>query len=294
MHMILSEVGSGWGTLANWVQVAIATIALIYAGLSLKRNWRTAQLSKTVDAAFHCSRQYDNIHELRNKLKGMEDDMEMKRSYFSRYWAFINDQFDLWLFGVLDHDTFFDLLCNLSARIMREKNYNLLIGENAPRTLEESWRMEDSTSVGMRRIANPQFRILIENLFRITNKYSDDLKSARNLTIEKEIPNELEIILKKVAADILTNLSKLENSFARRWRSKVQAGLDFEYFHEEIEAELKFGAFDWGADEPPKSEFKTVIKETRRIWSRAIRQHINSEDSSMRARRQDCDTTDGG
>lgn len=211
-----------------WFQFAASIGAIGYAIYALGRNWKIARMVKSIDVAMHCALRYDALSGLRQTiLQESGEKKEKMINYHNRYWAFVSDQFDYWIFGVLDHDTFFDLLCNLAARIIREReNGEAAEGEEGSNLdrLEVSWNLDHATSVKMRRVSNPQFEDFMGKLINLTKKHQG---------------SDLSLLAK----DILEHMKKMEKGFAKSWRKHVQSGLEFKYFHKAMLKDLEYPPF---------------------------------------------------
>lgn len=78
------------------------------AASALHHDAKVNKTNQLMDVWQHCASRYDTLkHDLVNMPAGTDAAAYLK-NFWSRYWGLKNDQFDFWLYGYLDHDTFCD------------------------------------------------------------------------------------------------------------------------------------------------------------------------------------------
>lgn len=114
-------------TQSNWVRVALwgavyvngagfspAIAAALIAGLlaiyALHVNGGINLRNKRMDVVVHCNARYHDLYTARHELLDTEKDTKLRQarlhSYLKRYWGLKSDQFDYWLAGYVDQETF--------------------------------------------------------------------------------------------------------------------------------------------------------------------------------------------
>jgi hypothetical protein len=85
--------------------VIIATIVAIFA---IRHNISINRRNKRIDIIAGCNARYDTIYDLRLKLVHESVTEAEVAAYFGRFWGLKSDQFDYWLAGFVDIETFTD------------------------------------------------------------------------------------------------------------------------------------------------------------------------------------------
>ena len=196
------------------------------------------QILKTVDVSTHCASRSEELSRLRAEIIRLEadeagdlakpepgDDAERRRvargkllddlsdHYFRRFWALKSDQFDYWLYGVLDHDTFYDWSYYLVVKILEDRAHPK---PSARYNLVESWRAwSRSDSRAGHGGSNPMFVFFTNELFGLPGK----LKPHNGY-----LPRQVLNLIKKLEG------TPAEPGFSRRYRSEIWAGQTFEQF----------------------------------------------------------------
>lgn len=134
-------------------------------------------------------------------------------SYYARYWGLKNDQFDFWLFGVLDHDTFFDWSCSTALAFRDEAKL-----QPARQRLLISWKKWREKDQGA---ANPAFVQFTDSI----------ITAAQSCQIGDHIVRE-----------VIDEISRLEGTKRKpgtsRWRKLIWRNQSWEEFRNLIEPDL--------------------------------------------------------
>ena len=126
----------------QWLVAATTAIGVLTAALvafeTARRAAHAACVLKTVDVTIHCWTRYEALARTRLEIEssdlpvgnGEAEGPEAQRhrsrldrlsaQYDRSYWSLKSDQFDYWLYGVLDHDTFYDWTHYLTAKFRQE------------------------------------------------------------------------------------------------------------------------------------------------------------------------------
>ncbi|WP_257385038.1 hypothetical protein [Tahibacter caeni] len=233
---------------ANWIAPVVGFAGVLIAQIvamtisyhTRKRAQWISLITKTVDVSMHCtkryeelSKEYSDILKRKRELKDTSDpkirDQEREeiedksRSYWASFWALKSDQFDFWLLGVLDHDTFFDWSYSLSVKISKElikenKNGHSITNDGP---LLRSWNDWVSGQEGPSHSgSNPQFVSFIKSIVIKTKLVRVNAKIKGN-----DIDRELAIAI----LDLMGKLegTKRKPGFSRRYRKLAWSGNEF-------------------------------------------------------------------
>jgi len=215
---------------------AAAGLSAFFAGWQIRANNRLNTLLKNMDVVMHCALRYEelkklkiHIEELREKL-GPDSDIpeQMLHSYYSRYWGLKNDQFDFWLNGVLDHDTFFDWSCSTALAFANESHPlgSPTADSTAQMPLKASWDRWKRDDHGL---ANPMFV-----------DFTDAILSGA-------VACDLRDHMIREVLDAITSLEGTDRRFMDRlfgragthvWRKRMQRGMSWAEYKKFIEPDL--------------------------------------------------------
>jgi hypothetical protein len=214
---------------------AAAGLSAFFAGWQIRANNRLNTLLKNMDVAMHCSLRYEELKKFkidieitRSREPNSTVPMQMLQSYYSRYWGLKNDQFDFWLNGVLDHDTFFDWSCSTALAFANESHpIDGRRGESSTlRPLRDSWEAWKRDDHGL---ANPMFVDFTEAI------------------LSGAVACELRDHMIREVLDAITSLEGTDRSFFRQilgragthvWRKRMQRGMTWMQYKDFIEPDL--------------------------------------------------------
>lgn len=80
-------------------------MTVIVGALTILSNTRVNRINKRADVILHCNNRHDEICKYKIHISKRPPQADIAQ-YFSRYWALKNDQFDYWLAGWVDIETF--------------------------------------------------------------------------------------------------------------------------------------------------------------------------------------------
>jgi hypothetical protein len=195
---------------------------------STRRSVLANRIMKTVEVTMHCSERYNGLVSMKMKLDKERSSQtpgapldtdeasrleEAQRHYQRAYWSLKNDQFDFWLYGVLDHDTFFDWTYSYAYRFFLEAS-------RTERPVSASWNAWIENRDGQNQAgSNPQFVKFTRDLFDLAGKRAKDVgPNAHDLRL---------IVLDQIK---LLEGTRKKPGFSRKWREKIWAGMDFDHF----------------------------------------------------------------
>ncbi len=81
--------------------LASALVALFAVRVNVMVNIR----NKRADTILHCNNRYDELYKFKLEVKESEDE-DRVHAYYARYWGLKSDEFDYWLAGLVDIETF--------------------------------------------------------------------------------------------------------------------------------------------------------------------------------------------
>jgi hypothetical protein len=170
-------------TAADWITlvIAVATIgSLLFAAYNLRATTQANKTLKRADVAMHCTIRYEELKTLASGLEQRFRDQPSKpnipeaqleeteklrdllwRNYYSRYWALKSDQFDFWLYGLVEHGTFLDWTFSTALAHWKE-DPNRPLRPTCPFSFHDSWKKWKSMDHGP---VNPQFVRFTDQLF---------------------------------------------------------------------------------------------------------------------------------
>lgn len=204
-----------------------------------EKNLSLNRISKFIDVTIHCTTRYNELRARQegilakapgktiSEIKKLSESLDSKLageidSYFSAYWALQGDQFDFWVYGALDHDTFFDWSYYLAVKIIQEK-------KEGGSALKDSWnKWSDGGNGASHRESNPQFVRYINTIFRDCIQRANGNESVSGRKIADIILNLMEIL-----EGVPDNMG-----FAREYRQELWKGMDFVKFKELITRDL--------------------------------------------------------
>lgn len=206
---------------------------------SLRQSRNVSTLTKTVDVSMHCTLRYDRLGKdystimtRARKFSSIKTAAEKKdekieilallKDYHSSFWVLKSDQFDFWLFGVLDHDTFFDWSYYLGVKIFRQHSGN--DDESVPKefrkSLLESWEEWSGEGGGLNHGgSNPQFVKFIRNIFSGVMSIPQDDKDRSDILVR---------LILKLMSDLEGTVFK--RGFARKYRKHSWNGMKYRTF----------------------------------------------------------------
>ena len=92
-----------WGVVGVALGLFLTASSIYFQGLYNKN-------AKRADVAMRCTERYERLRDTRgliNKLKRSEKEYQLNE-YWGKFWSIKSDQFDYWLFDLIDYDTFND------------------------------------------------------------------------------------------------------------------------------------------------------------------------------------------
>jgi hypothetical protein len=98
--------------ISTMLSVVVATAALVISGKAVTEEARSERLSRNLEALLYCQSAYKSVEAIR--LAYLYENNEEKRisaqnqeaSLLRSFWTLKSDQFDYWLSGYIDYDTF--------------------------------------------------------------------------------------------------------------------------------------------------------------------------------------------
>lgn len=230
---------------ASQQQIAISVDSAKSALKSANRMMRVLRnisiVAKTVDVGIHCTQRYNDLRQQKSDIQALRRDLEnrhrdsdtgveamklaaLSTNYAQSVWGLRSDQFDYWLSGVLDHDTFFDWSYYLALKIIKEDRKD---AESQVRTWR-AWSEDlDGPSHGG---SNPQFVLFIDALF----ERCSELKSqAGDSSVNEDDAAQAVLDLIRVLEG-----TPEEPGFAREYRKAIWDGMDFVEFYEYMSKDI--------------------------------------------------------
>lgn len=139
---------------------------------SAKENIAINRRNKRADAIMHCNSRYDELQKLKISIADLRGQAQKTAvvSYYARYWGLKSDEFDYWLAGLIDIETF----CNWNALTLKafKANAELAKGDRDSdfiRGWAELGKQDNA-------VPNPWFSEFTEELLKISA--DDGLTSA--------------------------------------------------------------------------------------------------------------------
>jgi hypothetical protein len=214
---------------------------------SIKNTNLSNRVLKTVDVAMHCANRYEELSALRAeiiRLEAQEAGEELIKNptdqelagrltrrktlddlsdhYFRRFWALKSDQFDYWLYGVLDHDTFYDWSYYLVVKIIEDRTRPK---PSARYNLAESWeRWSETESRPGHGGSNPMFVRFTNGLFDFAEKWRP---------YDGYLPEQVLNLMKGLEG------TPAEPGFSKRYRADVWNGMEFEQFQSAMKRDFE-------------------------------------------------------
>jgi hypothetical protein len=167
-------------SLANYSSAFVATVAAVIATFAIWHNISINRRNKRIDIIAGCNARYDTLYDLRLKLI---DDIKPKRdiaSYYGRYWGLKSDQFDYWLAGFVDVETFTDW-CFMTVKAFSD-NKSLLAGdprEGPPQSLSFDWGWIE-VGLADHQVTNPWFAELTWALRELGTQWEQSVLKLGN------------------------------------------------------------------------------------------------------------------
>lgn len=228
------------------VAIAVQIVAIFVAIQSMNKTRNTSVVAKTVDVSMHCTLRYDKLQDVRAKIDSSRRELEkfsgrdrdskeeeieyLETNYESSFWVLKSDQFDFWLVGALDHDTFFDWSYYLAVKYLRELDPPA--GPQGDRTkkwsLHDSWERWRGTIGGLSHGgSNPRFVAFINRLMKSVKNYADDSSLQK----------------KQLAKAVLDLMMDMEGSgwnpgFSRMYRALAWSGFKFKKYYQLMHDDL--------------------------------------------------------
>lgn len=214
----------------NVIAAFAASGSLIFAAISVRKAIVAERVVKTVDVTMHCSERYDILLTTWAKLREGDLTIETARpeliDYYRRFWGLKSDQFDYWLYGVLDHDTFYDWSYSLLLNFISNKEMDIDVNQKKPViSLIESWshwrNMDERVNRGG---SNPRFEEFTQSIFELAEEYVEQICHKSTKRGSFSLPKRLLNIISE-----LEGTEKMQG-FSRQWRNRIWRGMDFSYF----------------------------------------------------------------
>ncbi len=99
----------------------LATVAtVLVAVVSIRHNYRINKVNMMMQVTLHCALRYDELKLMLAENLG-SCDARLGEIYYARFWGLKSDQFDYWVDGYLDHDTFCDWAYSTIKAFAREQ-----------------------------------------------------------------------------------------------------------------------------------------------------------------------------
>lgn len=245
-----------FSSITTTLGLVFTALAIIASAWSVRRQTQQTNLSsrllKMADVAIHCSQRYDELNKLKRSILDKEAEIaflkastadgpiqarinieahrvdELWAAYYRGFWALKSDQFDYWLSGVLDHDTFYDWSYYLTIKFKRD----LETGGGGMIKNWKGWNKDpnDVDHAG----SNPRFVEFTEKLLWLAGeKHKESRVDGRSAGTTIDLP-----------LAVLSAIEELEGTeaqpgFSRRWRNRIETGMDFTYFAEEVRHDLR-------------------------------------------------------
>lgn len=193
------------------IGIGIATLFAVLAGIAaIGHNYNVSRINASISVAMHCSGRYDDLMKMLSDVSKTESKY-FADLYYSRYWSLKSDQFDYWVNGYLDDDTF----CEWSFSAIKSFANKSSKAHPPGRTVKQAWKiyLEDGNDGG---VAKPHFVQFMTELEKISHNYSNN--NARNSY------DELIALLKKMYG------TRRRPGFVREIRRQFTKGLSFEQF----------------------------------------------------------------
>lgn len=202
-------------TVAAWAQV----MAVIAAYSAIRASTQSAKQSKIADVVMHCSMRYEDLAKTYSGLlqRGLDTPgaQAALSHYYRRFWGLKNDQFDYWVTGMLDHDTFYDWSYNLASKFLDDL-------ESRPgarhKTLTQSWEeWQLNRNRSHSGASNPGFE-----------QFTVALRQRAEICHRQNQPDAL-------ALAVLDVIQDTDGEFAASWRKRInRSRINFAAFRKEI------------------------------------------------------------
>lgn len=132
---------------------------------NIEENIAINRRNKRADAILHCNNRYDELQKLKISIDDLKEQAQQTavKSYYARYWGLKSDEFDYWLAGLIDIETF----CNWNALTLKAlKSNSELINGQKNTEFKNGWQ-----EIGAKdnAVPNPWFSELIEALVEISS-----------------------------------------------------------------------------------------------------------------------------
>ncbi len=197
-------------TIVDLAQIitGIATIAAVVVTIvAIRHSYRINKVNMIVEVSLHCASRLAEIRRMVGEVcvpsPGKYGDL-----YYSSYWGLKSDQFDYWLHGYLDHDTFCDSsYATIKSFWRADKDEERIFGIS----MDEAWERYKQEGPGT---ANPEFM-----------KFTDGLRKIADGPLELFI---------EALHDLISDLEGTPRNpgFSRRVRSKFQHEITWEEYIE--------------------------------------------------------------
>ena len=201
----------------NFFKIYTAGIAAYIALIQINKNRLIHKRNKRADAIFHCNNRYDQIRkeyfESKKQIQyqgnnNYSDDIKnkeiefIKNSYYSKYFGLKSDEFDFWLSGFIDIDTFYNWII-LALNKLRESNKN---NEDSDFNYLKGW-----TETGEKDnwIPNPWFTEFMATLVFLVNFMNDD--NIKNDT--KNFNDQYDKIIGDITLELLIYIDENSKSY---------------------------------------------------------------------------------
>lgn len=185
------------------VLLGSVTVALF----AVRENARVSKMNKIADVTMHCNSRYDEVYKFKIDLIEMENPSStLINQYFARYWGLKSDEFDYWMDGFIDIETFTSWFYS-TLNSFREDNPVCGV------TFRQGWE-----TVGLKdnQVVNPLFLQFIEEIIEIASK-----NGRMETPFEKllEVIERLEVVAVKWRKGLRRDMPLKEyRTSLREWR----------------------------------------------------------------------------
>ena len=197
---------------AFFTAMAVAA-SVILGSIQVYQSNKVARATKTIDVIMHAAVRYNELNKSRPAARArsktsLEDRGKEIHTWHNTYWGLKNDQFDYWLMGFFDHDTFCDWSSSIYKYFWRDakdidlsRHPDLLLGRIDYKSVKESYpdswmRYRNSVNGAV----NPRFVGFIDSLAENVQFYS---QIVSNRGKEKLAGNEMEKIWDLLFAEMI-------------------------------------------------------------------------------------------
>ncbi|MFT3995858.1 MAG: hypothetical protein QM667_00500 [Asticcacaulis sp.] len=210
---------------ADYIAAYAQALAVIVAIFTIRASTLSAKQSKIADVVMHCSLRYEDLAVTYSELIRQGFDTPASKlaldHYYRRFWGLKNDQFDYWITGMLDHDTFYDWSYNLATKFLDDLERGPVA--NGPKLLTQSWEeWQINRNQSHSGASNPAFE-----------QFTVRLRQMAENCHRQHQPDAL-------ALAVLDTIQDFDRDFAARWRKRItRSRISFSAFHKAISQQMR-------------------------------------------------------